>query len=310
MTQRNIQSILLGLVLIPTLLGGAGARGASAPPAAPPAPIGTQQSQAGNEPANSMCPVMTDEAIDPAVFAEYEGRKVYFCCRRCLRQFERDPQAYVVNLAAFSQPDDHAHDAGEPHAHGAAQESATREDQHAHEQGDEHEHEAQSDHAHANEESPAHDHERDHGSELPAFFQWLGKFHPAATDLPIGLLIAAALAEIMLIVTRRSWFAAAARFCVWIGAIGAVVAGALGWLFGGFHLTDSDWILTTHRWLGTSTTAIALIVLWLSEAHHRSPEVKSRAQRYRVSLFLGAALVSVTGFFGGAMLYGIDHYAW
>ena len=26
--------------------------------------------------------------------------------------------------------------------------------------------------------------------------------------------------------------------------------------------------------------------------------------------FIGAALVGATGFFGGSLIYGIDHYAW
>jgi hypothetical protein len=29
-----------------------------------------------------------------------------------------------------------------------------------------------------------------------------------------------------------------------------------------------------------------------------------------VALFISAFLVTATGFFGGAMVYGIDHYAW
>ena len=155
-----------------------------------------------------------------------------------------------------------------------------------------------------------HDHEHDHGSELPAFLQWLGNFHPPSVNFPVGLLVAAALAELLLMVTRRSWFASAARFCIWIGALGAIVAASLGWLFGGIQLTDSDWIMTTHRWLGTSTAILALIVLGLSESHHRQPDAPARSRWYRGALFLSAALVSATGFFGGAMIYGIDHYAW
>lgn len=285
-------------------------------PAPGPGPAPTAQQSP--EPTNTMCPVMTDEEVDPEIFTEYQGHKVYFCCKRCLRKFERNPQEYVVNLASFSPQQEHTHETDEPaHDDGAAADAETGDGAHAEDDG--HEHDTLDEHTHADGEShdtqPAsseaeHEHEHDHGSELPAFLQWLGRFHPASVNFPIGLLVAAALAELLFIGTRRAMFATAARFCIWIGALGALGAAALGWLFGGLHLIDSDWIMTTHRWLGTSTAIVALIGLASSEFHHRKTQAPTRTRLYRVMLFLGALLVSATGFLGGAMLYGIDHYAW
>lgn len=31
---------------------------------------------------------------------------------------------------------------------------------------------------------------------------------------------------------------------------------------------------------------------------------------YRLALFIGATAVAANGFLGGAMIYGLDHYAW
>lgn len=267
-------------------------------------------------PSNEMCPVMTDEPVDPEISTTYEGHEVFFCCRRCLRQFDRNPLEYAIHLAALAPQDTHAHDEHDSPEHDAAHQDAAQSSA-ARDESDEHEHDGTDGHAHDNAEdstqqaaSSDHDHEHDHGSELPAFLQWLGNFHPPSVNFPVGLLVAAALAELLLIVTRRSWFASAARFCIWIGALGAIVAASLGWFFGGIQLTDSDWIMTTHRWLGTSTAILALIVLGLSESHHRQPDAPARSRWYRGALFLSAVLVSATGFFGGAMTYGIDHYAW
>ena len=56
------------------------------------------------------------------------------------------------------------------------------------------------------------------------------------------------------------------RYCIWFGALTAVIAGALGWCAGTFRLTNPSCVLMTHRWLGTSTVACAGLVLLLSEA--------------------------------------------
>jgi YHS domain-containing protein len=48
-----------------------------------------------------MCPVMTDMKINPDVFTEYKGKKVYFCCTDCKAKFEADPEKYIANLPQF-----------------------------------------------------------------------------------------------------------------------------------------------------------------------------------------------------------------
>src|SRR5262249_31532003 len=102
---------------------------------------------------------------------------------------------------------------------------------------------------------------------------------------------------------------AVVRYCIWFGAIAAVVAGVLGWCLAGFRLTDPSWVLTTHRWLGTSTVAWALLALALSEVS-RPPDRRRTRLCFQVVLLVVVALVSVTGFFGGAVVFGIDHYTW
>lgn len=139
--------------------------------------------------------------------------------------------------------------------------------------------------------------------------RWLGKFHPPAANFPIAMLVAAALAEILFGATGRPVFDAANRFCLWFGALAAVLTGTLGWFLGGFRTVDSSWIMTTHRWLGTSTDVLAVLALLLSEASRRPG--RQRARRWLwVLLIVVAMMVLAAGFFGGAMLYGIRHYDW
>ena len=85
-------------------------------------------------------------------------------------------------------------------------------------------------------EADKHDH--DHDGSRPRIFTWLGKFHPPVTDLPIGMLLGAALAEVFFIFTKRAMFHGASTFCVSIAAAGAVMTATLGWFNGGFALVD------------------------------------------------------------------------
>jgi len=139
--------------------------------------------------------------------------------------------------------------------------------------------------------------------------RWLGKLHPPAVHFPIALLTAAAVAELLRMATGKPAFDAITRYCIWFGTLTAVIAGALGWNAGGFRLTNPSWVLMTHRWLGTSTVAWAGLVLVLSEVG-RHPDRRGTRLCFRVSLLLLATLVSITGFFGGAVVFGINHHAW
>ncbi|PKP72115.1 MAG: hypothetical protein CVT83_01520, partial [Alphaproteobacteria bacterium HGW-Alphaproteobacteria-5] len=77
---------------------------------------------------------------------------------------------------------------------------------------------------------------------------WLGRFHPAAVHFPIAMLLGAALAELLSLRFESGFFHNAARFSLWLGALGALGAASLGWLYGGFRVADEETLLTFHRW--------------------------------------------------------------
>lgn len=43
------------------------------------------------------CPVMGGK-INEGAYADYEGKRVYFCCRGCISKFQKDPAKYVKKL--------------------------------------------------------------------------------------------------------------------------------------------------------------------------------------------------------------------
>ena len=48
------------------------------------------------------CPVMGG-AIDKSIFVEYQGKKVYFCCKGCSRRSRPIPQKYLAKLPQFAK---------------------------------------------------------------------------------------------------------------------------------------------------------------------------------------------------------------
>lgn len=49
------------------------------------------------EKAQTTCPVL-DGKIDKKVYADYNGKRVYFCCAGCIMEFKKDPEKYLKKL--------------------------------------------------------------------------------------------------------------------------------------------------------------------------------------------------------------------
>ena len=71
---------------------------------------GNEQMAMMDEPAEAVaaaieqttCPIM-DSPINKALFTEYKGKKVYFCCSGCKEKFEQESEKYIAKLPQFSQ---------------------------------------------------------------------------------------------------------------------------------------------------------------------------------------------------------------
>ena len=48
--------------------------------------------------AQTACPVM-GEPINKKFYADYKGKRVYFCCSMCPKMFAKDPEKYMKKLA-------------------------------------------------------------------------------------------------------------------------------------------------------------------------------------------------------------------
>lgn len=251
-----------------------------------------------------MCPVTPEEPAESWYTTEYEGKTIGFCCKKCVRKFNADPEAYLANLdmqeashvetEAMPTDDGHAHQEGHntEHDHGQNQ---TIEDASSH----------------ADQDAGGHDHATDHGSsDDTTSGRWLaiiGNFHVLIVHLPIALLPLAGLLEVMSLFFKSEKWRFAARLNFIAGASMAILAAVLGWIaanqssYGG-ELAE---ILTWHRWLGVSVASIAAIgLLALLLARFKSPRALNV---YRSLAFILIVLVPVAAHLGGTLIYGKNY---
>ncbi len=142
--------------------------------------------------------------------------------------------------------------------------------------------------------------------------RFLGQFHPPSSHFPIALLIAALPAEAMWKLTRKHSWKSTVRFCVVLGAAGAVVTASLGWCDAAFsnYTGASAPLLWWHRWLGTGTALWALGTALLSEFAHKEGHPRALCYAFRLTLLGGIVLVSISGYLGASLIYGLDHFKW
>ena len=185
---------------------------------------------------NKVCPVMNDEWADSKFTIGYQGQSIAFCCKDCRRDFAYNPEKFTANLSNSVQA-------------AFADTLTTTVDEHI--------------------ESQGHDHQTSHGevNSEKSVLEFLGRFHPIAVHLPIGLILGALFAELHFVLSKNSFFENASTFMLVTGSVTAIGAACLGWLAGmnANYPGELMQVLETHRWLGISTTICAVIA-------HRVPD--------------------------------------
>ncbi|HEX3018972.1 MAG TPA: hypothetical protein VHP36_01660 [Chitinispirillaceae bacterium] len=48
------------------------------------------------------CPVMGGK-VDKSLFVDYEGKRIYVCCKQCQETFRKNPQAYIKKIEEAGQ---------------------------------------------------------------------------------------------------------------------------------------------------------------------------------------------------------------
>jgi uncharacterized membrane protein len=132
----------------------------------------------------------------------------------------------------------------------------------------------------------------------------VGRLHPLLVHFPIGLVLIAAVAEVVAMTTGRWDWRAVAVGNVRAGAVFAIGAAIAGWCLASSPGMETTSSLEWHRWLGTiAAVAVFGAALATAGGRGRSPLA---LWVYRITLFWAAALVAVTGHLGGLLVWGAD----
>ncbi|HET9639581.1 MAG TPA: DUF2231 domain-containing protein [Allosphingosinicella sp.] len=148
------------------------------------------------------------------------------------------------------------------------------------------------------------DEDRTKMSTFERLLDWMGRLHPIIIHFPLAFFPAALFTAV--VGRRRPAFGKPVQFLVVAGGLIAPVAMVLGWFAGSLTLTDTDPLLRVHRWLGT---AIGLSGLALAIWAWKRPEEDRRPGMIAALAGITAAII-VQGWFGGALVHGIDHMNW
>ncbi len=297
----NNSGILAGLGLLMIILVSSGTARAQSP---------------ASSLSNQYCPVTTNELADENIFIDYQGRRVYFCCSKCRKDFLKNPEAYLANLpeksegahsqsvaehqtggtesdrnhehspgteheqpdaAATQQPDHHADDSGESGTHGLA-------------------------------EQEGHDHATDH-AEPSSVIGFLGKFHPVVVHFPIALVIIAATFLGLGIVEKFQQFNLLSVYLVYFAALSALAAATLGLIAGSGASYPSllENYFWWHRSLGIASGILTQVSAFLAYRFQKDNS-SGRLWSFRIVLALNAVLVGITGHLGAMLVYGPDYF--
>lgn len=135
----------------------------------------------------------------------------------------------------------------------------------------------------------------------------LGDFHPATVHFPIALLV---LGGVFAVFGLRGSYRCSdfAFYCLWIGAIGAILASALGWSFAWNEGHNEDPFafdrsaeLFWHRWTGVLLAILAfLVAVGATIARRRDPD---NGTLWKLCLILLAVFTAYVGHAGGELTH-------
>ena len=124
---------------------------------------------------------------------------------------------------------------------------------------------------------------------------FFGHFHPVMVHLPIGMLIIAAMLELLAVRSRTTQLDKAISLILFCGFITAVISALAGWLLsqdGGYN----DHTLLLHQWAGICVAVLAGSCWYL--------KTKNIKYAYRIVMFIMLLMLTAAGHLGGTLTHG------
>jgi uncharacterized membrane protein len=127
--------------------------------------------------------------------------------------------------------------------------------------------------------------------------EFIGRFHPVLVHLPIGILLLAALFQLLTVKEKFRSLEAAVGITLLLGMLSAVASCISGFLLSKTDDYDEA-LIFKHQWFGISVAVISIIA-WV--LHNRKNE--------QINWLMGMMilLVVITGHLGGSITHGSDY---
>lgn len=146
-------------------------------------------------------------------------------------------------------------------------------------------------------------------SEFQQALRRLGNLHLVFLHFPIALIVMATAAEILFWWTQYTPYDAIARFLIDSAAVFAVPTALFGLALStvGTYPDDQAVLLFWHRFFGMSTAFLAVSAAILKELSMRRDQ-EWIVNGYYACLLLAFLSVSITGYLGGDLTFGITSF--
>jgi len=220
-------------------------------------------------PINQLCPVMPEEPVDSRFTLEFEGRKIGFCCEKCVAKFAANPQRYRDRLLELVSESNSLSTGSMA--------------------------------------MPAHPPETKPGS-AKAWRELLGRYHPVFVHFPIACAPIALVGFSVWLGTKNPSFAAADAPPLMLGgalSILAVVTGNIAEDSTGFGPSLQKY-LEWHEFAGTTLMILTLALcgfrIWRWRRHSGA-----WLGLYGGGLAVASLVAGIAGFLGGTLVFGTGH---
>lgn len=132
---------------------------------------------------------------------------------------------------------------------------------------------------------------------LLSITEFIGRFHPVLVHLPIGILLIAALFQLLSSKEKYQSLYTAVTIALFWGMLSAVAS-----CISGFLLSKSDdydeALISKHQWLGISVAVVSAIAYYLQKKNNK---------QVKWILVVMSLLIIITGHLGGSITHGSDY---
>lgn len=147
------------------------------------------------------------------------------------------------------------------------------------------------------------------GLDITGSLAWrlLGRLHPIAVHLPIGIILFAAFLEILIIFKKHAAYRQAIQLSLLIGLVAGVFSAISGLMLSaeGDH---ASLLLLRHQWVAMGVLCLSGLA-WFKHADLLQNPTKRSLAGFRILLFGNVLLLLLATYFGASLTHGTNYWS-